>query len=149
MFETPLFEWAGRSFGISSSTQLNSDLVANKVQINWVSIEPLGLSLNQCYVENNRIFFNYALYGADVRIAGQWTLFGQVTKYVPARRVYFPTTYTVQPDNISHNTPGVTGANGIGKYDESGQLLFFLPSAALSAAPLINCVHFNFSIRLS
>ena len=26
MFETPLFEWAGRSFGISSSTQLNSDL---------------------------------------------------------------------------------------------------------------------------
>ena len=28
MFETPLFEWAGRSFGISRSTQLNSDLVA-------------------------------------------------------------------------------------------------------------------------
>jgi len=26
VFETPLFEWAGRSFGISSSTQLNSDL---------------------------------------------------------------------------------------------------------------------------
>ena len=28
MFETPLFEWAGRSFGISSSTQLNSDLTS-------------------------------------------------------------------------------------------------------------------------
>ena len=26
MFETPLFEWAGRSFGISRSTQLNSDI---------------------------------------------------------------------------------------------------------------------------
>ena len=35
MFETPLFEWAGRSFGISSSTQLNSDLAAykNKLEV--------------------------------------------------------------------------------------------------------------------
>ena len=33
MFETPLFEWAGRSFGISRSTQLNSDLQGGIVSI--------------------------------------------------------------------------------------------------------------------
>ena len=30
MFETSLFEWVGRSIGISSSTQLNSDLAGYK-----------------------------------------------------------------------------------------------------------------------
>ena len=34
MFETPLFEWAGRSFGISSSTQLNSDLTTFNSMLN-------------------------------------------------------------------------------------------------------------------
>ena len=33
MFETSLFEWAGRSFGISSSTQLNSDLTVRTVTV--------------------------------------------------------------------------------------------------------------------
>jgi len=44
VFETPLFEWAGRSFGISSSTQLNSDLaVVGKTYIgNVVSREAIS-----------------------------------------------------------------------------------------------------------
>ena len=39
MFETPLFEWAGRSFGISSSTQLNSDLTTGYFHIHSDQID--------------------------------------------------------------------------------------------------------------
>ena len=38
MFETPLFEWAGRSFGISRSTQLNSDLTGKANNSDFVVV---------------------------------------------------------------------------------------------------------------
>jgi len=39
VFETPLFEWAGRSFGISRSTQLNSDLTAVKGDLRYLTTD--------------------------------------------------------------------------------------------------------------
>jgi len=47
VFETPLFEWAGRSFGISRSTQLNSD-IDKKFSSNWVNYS--GKSLFDIFV---------------------------------------------------------------------------------------------------
>ena len=52
MFETPLFEWAGRSFGISSSTQLNSDLAILYKLSGGTSI-PSGANLNDYKVPGN------------------------------------------------------------------------------------------------
>ena len=46
MFETPLFEWAGRSFGISRSTQLNSDLTTASGNLqSQINVINTGLSI--------------------------------------------------------------------------------------------------------
>ena len=67
MFETPLFEWAGRSFGISSSTQLNSDLVAykNKLEVS----NNLGTVVFS-YDGNNTVFVDWNITTTNImRIA--------------------------------------------------------------------------------
>ncbi|MBT9778834.1 hypothetical protein GPL15_20350 [Clostridium sp. MCC353] len=118
-----------------------------QVTINRSSCEPLNAALNQCYIENGRMYLNYALYGIDVRQTGMWLALAQVTGYSYAGRTYFPTTYTVQPDTIEGNLPGVAAAFGVGKMETDGRLFFYLPQGTPNLE-LINCVHFNFSIRV-
>ena len=60
MFETPLFEWAGRSFGISRSTQLNSDLAGKVSTGSNPTLVGIELSNSTPYID-----FHYGCSTAD------------------------------------------------------------------------------------
>ena len=73
MFETSLFEWAGRSFGISSSTQLNSDL--SKTTSN-IAVDSIGSGTILEYYNNNKnthkdIFITIAHYPDDAPVQAE------------------------------------------------------------------------------